>query len=76
MFEANGLALYLGVIYNSDFNYDFNVSFTPEQIATRKRVLQLHFGLIRTRRPLWQKRFLKDEAGQVFHTASSFRPRR
>jgi len=58
--------------YNSDFNYDFNVSFTPEQIAAGRafynydntdRVLEDLSG---------DSVFFKDDAGQIFHTYSTF----
>jgi predicted dithiol-disulfide oxidoreductase (DUF899 family) len=58
--------------YNSDFNYDFNVSFTPEQIATGSAF----YNYARTNPGLedlsGRSVFFKDEAGQVFHTYSSF----
>jgi predicted dithiol-disulfide oxidoreductase (DUF899 family) len=62
--------------FGSDFNFDYNVSFTPEQLASGKVLYnfaelpvpkdsantELH-GL---------SAFYKDEAGDVFHTYSSY----
>jgi predicted dithiol-disulfide oxidoreductase (DUF899 family) len=59
--------------YGSDFNYDFNVSFTPEQMAA-KRV----FYNFRETDPgphedqSGHSVFYKDEAGQIFHTYATF----
>ncbi|GGE49614.1 hypothetical protein GCM10007276_28440 [Agaricicola taiwanensis] len=56
----------------SPFNYDFRVSFTPEQVASGH--IDYNFGT-------WQgleeelpgiSAFFKDEAGNVFHTYSTF----
>jgi predicted dithiol-disulfide oxidoreductase (DUF899 family) len=58
--------------HGSDFNYDFGVSFTPEQVA--KGELNYNFGP-------WPypfeelpgvSVFAKDEAGEVFHTYSTY----
>jgi predicted dithiol-disulfide oxidoreductase (DUF899 family) len=58
--------------YNSDFNYDFNVSFTPEQIAAGTA-----FYNFRQTNPglgdlSGDSVFFKDDAGQIFHTYSTF----
>jgi predicted dithiol-disulfide oxidoreductase (DUF899 family) len=59
--------------HDSDFNYDFNVSFTPEQVAA-KRV----FYNFRETDPgphedqSGHSVFYKDEAGRIFHTYSTF----
>jgi len=58
--------------YNSDFNYDFNVSFTPEQIARGcafYNYAYVHPGL---EDRSGDSVFFKDEAGQIFHTYSTF----
>src|SRR5271154_3154319 len=58
--------------YHSDFNYDFNVSFTPEQLASG--TASYNFG---QRNPGMEDLsgdsvFYKDDAGQIFHTYSTF----
>jgi len=58
--------------YHSDFNYDFNVSFTPEQLASG--TADYNFG---QRNPGMEDLsgdsvFCKDDAGQIFHTYSTF----
>ena len=56
----------------SPFNYDFRVSFTPEQVATGH--IDYNFGEWReTGEELpGVSAFFKDEAGDVFHTYSTF----
>src|SRR5271154_95067 len=58
--------------YQSDFNYDFNVSFTPDQLASG--TAPYNFG---QRNPGMEDLsgdsvFYKDDAGQIFHTYSTF----
>ena len=57
--------------HNSNFNYDFNVSFTPEQIAAGRAFYNYEYV-----NPWLEDRsgdsvFFKDDAGQIFHTYSS-----
>jgi len=61
--------------YHSEFNYDFNVSFTREDVASGRTFY--NFG----RAPEWAAEiedlsgdsvFYKDEAGEIFHTYSTF----
>ena len=61
--------------YQSDFNYDFNVSWTREQIDSGRALY--NYGAL----PEWaadiedlsgNSVFYKDESGQVFHTYSAF----
>jgi len=61
--------------YHSDFNYDFNVSFTHEDTASGRAIY--NFGVL----PGWaagiqdlsgDSVFYKDDAGQIFHTYSTF----
>jgi predicted dithiol-disulfide oxidoreductase (DUF899 family) len=61
--------------YCSDFNYDFNVSFTHEDAASGHAIY--NFGVL----PEWaagiedlsgDSVFYKDHAGQIFHTYSTF----
>src|ERR687892_2868346 len=58
--------------HHSDFNYDFNVSFTPEQIAAGRAFYNYEYV-----NPWLEDRsgdsvFFKDDAGQIFHTYSTF----
>jgi predicted dithiol-disulfide oxidoreductase (DUF899 family) len=58
--------------YHSDFNYDFNVSFTPEQIAAGRAFYNYEYA-----NPWLEDRsgdsvFFKDNAGQIFHTYSTY----
>ncbi len=61
--------------FGSDFNYDFNVSFKPEDVATGRA--QYNFGPA----PEWAANiqdlsgrsvFYKNEAGEIFHTYSAY----
>jgi predicted dithiol-disulfide oxidoreductase (DUF899 family) len=58
--------------HGSDFNYDFHVSFTPEQAATGK--VYYNFGM----QPFVCEElsginmFYKDASGEVFHTFSAY----
>ena len=58
--------------YGTDFNYDFRVSFTPEQRATGK--IDYNFGNWPHVGEEWPgvSVFAKDEAGDVFHTYSTY----
>jgi predicted dithiol-disulfide oxidoreductase (DUF899 family) len=58
--------------YHSDFNYDFNVSFTPEQIAAGRAFYNYEYV-----KPWLEDRsgdsvFFEDDAGQIFHTYSTY----
>jgi predicted dithiol-disulfide oxidoreductase (DUF899 family) len=58
--------------YGSDFNYDYHVSFTPEQLALGKiyyNYREIDGGMDEL---AGLSVFCKDEAGQVFHTYSSY----
>lgn len=58
--------------YDSDFNYDFNVSFTPEQLAAGP----VYYNYRETDGGMDElpglSVFYKDEDGRVFHTYSSY----
>jgi predicted dithiol-disulfide oxidoreductase (DUF899 family) len=58
--------------YRSDFNYDFNVSFTPEQVAAGRA----YFNFRQTNPGMedlsGHSVFFKDEAGQIFQTYAVF----
>jgi predicted dithiol-disulfide oxidoreductase (DUF899 family) len=61
--------------YHSDFNYDFDVSFSREEVASGRALY--NYGVA----PQWaadiedlsgDSVFYKDKAGQIFHTYSTF----
>lgn len=56
----------------SSFNYDFRVSFTPEEVASGH--IDYNFGQWDETGDEWPgiSAFYKDEAGDVFHTYSTF----
>jgi predicted dithiol-disulfide oxidoreductase (DUF899 family) len=58
--------------YNTDFNYDFNVSFTPEQIAAGRAFYNYEYLNPGLEDRSGDSVFFKDEAGQIFHTYSTF----
>ncbi len=57
---------------NNAFNYDFRVSFTPEQVASGH--IEYNFGEWDETGEEWPgiSAFYKDEKGDVFHTYSTF----
>ena len=58
--------------HGSDFNYDFGVSFTPEQVA--KGALNYNYGPWPLTGQEWPgvSVFYRDDAGDVFHTYSTY----
>jgi predicted dithiol-disulfide oxidoreductase (DUF899 family) len=60
--------------YGSDFNFDFHVSFSKEQLAGDK--VAYNFGEIAAENANDElpglSAFIKDEAGNVFHTYSTY----
>ena len=57
--------------YGSDFNYDFHVSFTEEQLAAGK--VDYNYGLVEGDEELpGLSVFYKNERGEVFHTYSCY----
>jgi predicted dithiol-disulfide oxidoreductase (DUF899 family) len=58
--------------HGSDFNYDFGVSFTPEEVA--KGELTYNYGKWPFAYEEWPgiSAFYKDDAGDVFHTYSTY----
>ena len=58
--------------FGSDFNYDFNVSFTPEQIAAGQATYNYRTGATPVEEMSGRSIFCKDETGAIFHTYSSF----
>src|SRR5215469_8198035 len=53
--------------YGSDFNFDFNVSFTPEQIAAGKAMYNFQNGAKPIDEMSGRSVFYKDETGAIFH---------
>ena len=58
--------------YNTDFNFDYDVSFTSEELAAKKA-----FYNFTTQDPHSPERegvtvFYKDPAGRIFHTYSAY----
>ena len=58
--------------YHSDFNYDFNVSFRPEELATGTANYNFRRGNPGLEDLSGDSVFFKDDAGQIFHTYSTF----
>jgi predicted dithiol-disulfide oxidoreductase (DUF899 family) len=58
--------------YQSDFNYDFNVSFTPEQFASGNAYYNFGQAKPGMEDLSGDSVFFKDDAGQIFHTYSTF----
>jgi predicted dithiol-disulfide oxidoreductase (DUF899 family) len=58
--------------YHSEFNYDFHVSFTPEQIAAGRAFYNYAYVNPGLEDLSGDSVFVKDGAGQVFHTYSTF----
>lgn len=58
--------------HDSDFNYDFGVSFTPEQVA--KGEIHYNYGTWPYAHEEWPgvSVFVKDDANEVFHTYSTY----
>jgi predicted dithiol-disulfide oxidoreductase (DUF899 family) len=58
--------------YGSPFNYDFNVSFTPEEIAAGRAYYNYREGPVPLEDLSGRSVFYQDENGAIFHTYSSF----
>ena len=58
--------------YGSDFNYDFHVSFTPEQVASGKAYYNYELRDVGIDELSGRSVFYRDEAGDIFHTYSSY----
>jgi predicted dithiol-disulfide oxidoreductase (DUF899 family) len=56
----------------SDFNYDFGVSFTKEQLANGKVVYNYEPEETQSEELSGVSTFYKDEAGDIFHTYSTY----
>ena len=59
--------------HGSDFNYDFGVSFTPEEKAENKVTYNYGTQPFESEELPGVSVFYKDEAGDVFHTYSTYR---
>ena len=58
--------------HGSDFNYDFHVSFTPEEAASGEVVYNYERRTFESEERSGNSVFYKDETGAVFHTYSTF----
>src|SRR5688572_28000904 len=58
--------------YGSDFNYDYHVSFTPEQIAQGKVYYNYAMRDSQGEELAGTSVFYKDENGDIFHTYSAY----
>jgi predicted dithiol-disulfide oxidoreductase (DUF899 family) len=58
--------------YGSDFNYDFHVSFTEQEIAAERAYYNYDFRNINSEEMSGISVFYKDQDGRVFHTYSSY----
>jgi predicted dithiol-disulfide oxidoreductase (DUF899 family) len=58
--------------YGSDFNYDFHVSFTPEQVAGGKAYYNYELRDVGIDELSGRSVFYRDQAGDIFHTYSSY----
>lgn len=58
--------------HESDFNYDFNVSFTPEQAAQGKVYYNYDVRDFQSDEMSGLSVFYRDEGGRIFHTYSCF----
>jgi predicted dithiol-disulfide oxidoreductase (DUF899 family) len=56
----------------SDFNFDFGVSFTQEELATGEVAYNYRKGYFPAEEAPGVSVFYKDDAGDVFHTYSTF----
>ena len=58
--------------HDSDFNHDFGVSFTQEELAAGEVYYNYHKGFFPAEEAPGISVFYKDDAGEVFHTYSTF----
>jgi len=56
----------------SDFNYDFHVSFTSEEVARRKAFYNFEMSEVTSEDLHGTSVFFKDETGAIFHTYSAY----
>lgn len=58
--------------FENDFNYDYHVSFTPEQIANGKVYYNYEMRDFQIEELSGRSVFYKDAAGDIFHTYSAY----
>ena len=58
--------------HGSDFNYDFGVSFTPEQLASGKVDYNFTLQSFPSEEAPGISTFVRNEAGEVFHACSTY----
>jgi predicted dithiol-disulfide oxidoreductase (DUF899 family) len=58
--------------FKTDFNYDFHVSFTPEQMRSRRLFYNYAYGATPFEEREGVSAFYRDRQGDVFHTYSSY----
>ena len=58
--------------YDSDFNYDFNVSFTPEEVASGKGYYNYETTDVGIEDLSGLSVFYRNDSGEIFHTYSTF----
>jgi predicted dithiol-disulfide oxidoreductase (DUF899 family) len=58
--------------YRSDFNYDFHVSFTPDELAAGRAFYNYEYGNPGLEDRSGDSVFFKDEVGRIFHTYSTY----
>jgi predicted dithiol-disulfide oxidoreductase (DUF899 family) len=59
--------------HGSDFNYDFGVSFTPEDLAAGRAIYNYGEVIRETQDMFGAHIFVKDDSGAIFHTYSAHR---
>jgi len=59
----------------SDFNFDYAVSFTTEQLASGAKVYNFETSGFGVEEAPASACFIRDETGNIFHTYSCFAPR-
>ncbi|HET7220949.1 MAG TPA: thioredoxin family protein [Vicinamibacterales bacterium] len=58
--------------YGNDFNRDYHVSFTPEEVASGKMYYNFQDGVFPSDEAPGVSVFFKDAAGEIFHTYSTY----
>ena len=58
--------------YDNDFNFDYHVSFTPEELSEKKAFYNYNMQDTRSPEREGVSVFYKDTAGHVFHTYSAY----
>jgi predicted dithiol-disulfide oxidoreductase (DUF899 family) len=58
--------------YHSEFNYDFHVSFTPQEMAARRAFYNYEYVDPGLADLSGDSVFVRDDAGQIFHTYSTY----